>query len=77
MRLHELSRAYDAEGETSLKRLENIVGTFEDMPRVAQQEIFSEMARLMISLQELYPEVLSVLAEARAVAELQPQDRTA
>ena len=65
MRLHELSRAYDAEAETSHKRLENIVADFEEMPRVAQRQVFADLARLITSLQELYPEVVEVLAEAK------------
>jgi hypothetical protein len=78
MRLHELSRAYDAEGETSHKRQENIVSTFEEMPRIAQHEVFAEMARIMTSLQEIYPEVLGVLADAKAPApEPEQRDRSA
>jgi hypothetical protein len=65
MRLHELARAYDAEAQTSQKRLENIVTDFEEMPRVAQRQVFADLARLMTSLQELYPEIVEVLAEAK------------
>jgi hypothetical protein len=76
MRLHELSRAYDAEGETAHKRQENIIANFEDMPHIAQHEIFAELARIMTSLQELYPEVLGVLADAKT-PEPEQRDRSA
>ena len=78
MRLCELSRAYDAEAETSHKRLENIVGDFMEMPRVGQRQVFAELARVMNSLQELYPEIVEVLAEAKTSPPLaQQQDRPA
>jgi hypothetical protein len=77
MRLYELSRAYDAEAETSQKRLENIVADFEEMPRVAQHEVFAALARVMTSMQELYPEILDVLADAKARQPQQQQDRSA
>jgi len=78
MRLYELSRAYDAEADTAQKRLESIVSDFEDMPRVAQHEVFAEMARVMTSLQELYPEIVEVLAEAKTSSPAsQQQDRSA
>jgi hypothetical protein len=78
MRLYELSRAYDAEAETSHKRLENIVADFEEMPRVAQRQVFAELARVMTSLQELYPEIVEVLAEAKTQPPApRQQDRSA
>ena len=76
MRLYELSRAYDAEGETSHKRLENIVDDFEEMPRLAQRQVFGELARVMTSLQELYPEIVGVIADAKTHTP-QRQDRSA
>ena len=81
LRLHQLSQAHDAEGPTSRERYDNIIETFSSMPPIAQREVLGELVRMISGLQDIYPEVLAVMAEAKvptaAQKDREQKDRSA
>lgn len=61
--LHELAAATAAEGSTRDERKESILQTFQEMPPVAQQEVFRELV-----------EMARFLPEVRFLVSMSPED---
>jgi hypothetical protein len=75
LQVHNLLKAYDAEGPTPDERAAGITDELLRSPPVVQREMLSELALLVPYLSDLYPTVLAAV-NARQHEEIVQQSRT-